>query len=405
MFFVFKVAWRYLFANIGQTLLLIAGVALGAIAFVYITTLMNGLRDRQIRLTTTNIAHIVLEPREKKPVPALQDTKEAKVLAAVQIDTGARPQIREWRGLVTTLENEPEVTAISPEINASGFIVRAQTVRSVSLIGLRPERLNAIIDFSDTLVDGTAQLDGASAIVGADLANDLGLGIGQTIRVRSDRQVEQLLTVRGIFKTGAGFADKRNVVINFDRARALAALPYGITDINVRVKDIWNATETARKLESITGLKAESWIESNPRLSDALNAQRRSGSIIQSFSMLTVIIGVASALLLSAYRRKAEIGIMRAMGLTKGFVLAVFVTQGALVGFIGACVGSFTGYKLTSYLATVGVRADGTPLLPIDPAQGSYGLLIGLITAGAILAALIPARMAARIDPVEAIGG
>jgi lipoprotein-releasing system permease protein len=114
------------------------------------------------------------------------------------------------------------------------------------------------------------------------------------------------------------------------------------------------------------------------------------------------VIGVASALLLSTYRRRPEIGIMRAMGASQGFVVLVFVLQGALVGLMGGLAGAALGYF--ALLPFPGPDNFKPGMLPIDIAKGSYGLAVLLTFIGAVLASIWPARSAARVDPVEAIG-
>ncbi|MBM3516164.1 MAG: FtsX-like permease family protein, partial [Alphaproteobacteria bacterium] len=98
-----------------------------------------------------------------------------------------------------------------------------------------------------------------------------------------------------------------------------------------------------------------------------------------------------------------EIGIMRSMGVTKGFITKVFVLQGVLVGALGAAVGSVMAYGFTSLVAEIARRPDGTPIIPVDPLLGNYPAGILLAVAASAIAAILPARAAAKIDPVEAI--
>src|SRR5690606_26288986 len=114
------------------------------------------------------------------------------------------------------------------------------------------------------------------------------------------------------------------------------------------------------------------------------------------------LIGIASALILSANRRRSEIGIMRAFGLSGRFVASVFVLQGLLVGFIGAAAGCLVGFGFCAWLATL-MRPDGSMMLPIAPSEGGYLMVMTLTTLGAALASVLPARAAARLDPLEAI--
>lgn len=107
-------------------------------------------------------------------------------------------------------------------------------------------------------------------------------------------------------------------------------------------------------------------------------------------------------MMLTTYRRRPEIGIMRAMGASQSFILFVFVAQGAMIGLLGALLGAVLGLAILTPLTPDGEVMPGQ--LSIDVAQGSIGLAIALTVAGAILAAIIPSRSASRADPVEAIG-
>jgi lipoprotein-releasing system permease protein len=93
---------------------------------------------------------------------------------------------------------------------------------------------------------------------------------------------------------------------------------------------------------------------------------------------------------------------MRAMGASRLFVVGVFVTQGALIGVMGGLLGAEIGYLALLPFPTRDAFRSGT--LPMDITQGSYGLAIVLTVLGAIAASILPARAAARVDPVTAIG-
>ncbi len=92
---------------------------------------------------------------------------------------------------------------------------------------------------------------------------------------------------------------------------------------------------------------------------------------------------------------------MRAFGVPGGFILWVFLLQGLLIGLIGALIGCATGYGLCVWLE--GIRVDGVSVLPIAPEQGGYVAALVLTTLGAVIASILPARSASRVDPLEAI--
>jgi lipoprotein-releasing system permease protein len=190
--------------------------------------------------------------------------------------------------------------------------------------------------------------------------------------------------------------------VSLPTARTLFAMPQGVSRIEIKLFDLYAADAVALRVQGLTGLPAASWTEDGAQLLEALNAQAQTGYFLKTFAMITIIIGVASALLLSTYRRRPEIGIMRAMGASRNFVIVVFVLQGALIGVMGGLLGAGVGYLALLPFPTRDAFRSGT--LPMDITQGNYGLAIVLTVLGAIAASILPARAAARVDPVTAIG-
>jgi lipoprotein-releasing system permease protein len=401
MRFAMKVAWRYLLSSRLQTALLLSGVAIGVIAVVFITSLLGGLRSYLIKQTTENIPHVTLEPPDQLAafLPGDPDARQIYVRLKTK---DRREQILQWRSAMEIVGRTPGIAAASPVILGGGFILRGQALSPVGIQGVEPDKLDAISPISPKIVRGSGVIDLQAVLVGTTLADDLGLRVGQPVVVRSERGRERTLVVRGIYRTGLGNLDERTAFVHIKTARTLFDLPQGVTEIDIKLGDLNAADVYAAELGAGTGLKATSWISRNKQIFFALDNQARTGTMITFFAMLTIMIGVASALLLTTFRRRSEIGIMRAMGLSRGFILAVFLLQGAFIGLGGALLGSGVGFVLASLLALNSFQSGGTGL-PIDPAQGSYLLGIGLTTLCGLLAALLPARAASRIDPMEAI--
>ena len=196
--------------------------------------------------------------------------------------------------------------------------------------------------------------------------------------------------------------DSARAFLSLSNARTLFAMPQGVTKIEIKLDDINAADTTALRIIRLTGLNAVPWTDGAEHLMDALNAQAQTGYFLKSFALITILIGVASAILLSTHRRRPEVGIMRAMGASRGFVVCVFVTQGAIIGLIGGVTGALLGYLALLPFPPRNAFQAGT--LPLDITQGSYGLAIALALTSAILASILPARSAAQVDPATAIG-
>ncbi|MBU2136702.1 MAG: ABC transporter permease [Alphaproteobacteria bacterium] len=399
--FALKVARRYLTSNPAQTALLVTGVALGVTVFIFITALIEGLAIRLTDEVTANSAHVTLEPPTRL-AEILPGDEAVRTEGVALVSTFQRRQIRSWRATAELITRQPGISALSPQISGNAFLVKGEAVQPVSVTGLEPARLDAITPITPNLVAGQGALGADGLLIGTQLAEDLGLSAGQPVLLRTDRGGERLLTVRGVFKTGLQSLDSRVAFLSLQTARPLFDLPEGVTNIEIKLDDPGRAREVADFLAGATGLRATPWQEKNLNLEDALEAQGRTGTLIQIFSLISIIIGVASALVLSAYRRRSEVGIMRAFGISGGFIVAVFMLQGLLIGLVGGLLGCVSGYGLCTFLASL-TDADGNPPLPIAPEQGGYVAVLILTTLGAVLASAFPARSASRIDPLEAI--
>jgi lipoprotein-releasing system permease protein len=394
-----KIALRHVLSSPGQTTLLIVGVALGVTVFIFMSALIGGLASLLTQRTVGSIAHVVLEMRERSPgligaAPNAQLT--------VQKDLSRRQQIAVWQPFLPIIEALPGVTAVSPQIRGSAFLTRGQAIAPVGVIGIMPDRLSAIANISAAIVAGEDGLPSDGILIGQKLAEDLGLYVGQAIMLRSDRQRERSFRVSGIFALGIASADRQAVYMNLTTARALFDLPSGISRFELKVSPVADAPKLADTLERATGLKVTSWTQENAQLFEALDAQGRTGTIIKAFALLTIMIGIASAMLLSVMRRRSEIGIMRAAGVSRLFILKVFVLEGTLIGAIGGLSGVLLAWVALAPFPPIAQAQSGS--LPIDVGQGGFLAAFLLTTLAAALASIIPARRAARVDPVEAIG-
>lgn len=394
-----KIAFRHLAATPGQSVLLMLGVATGVSVFIFMSALIGGLATLLTQRTVGNIPHITLEMAERNPSILLPQASEQM---AIQKDLSRRAQIAVWEPAVAMVEALPGVVAVSPQIRGSAFVTRGLAVAPVGVIGVEPDKLSAIADIGGKIVAGSDGLTTDTVLIGETLADELGLRTGQTILIQSDRGRERSFRIGGIFALGVASADRQALYMNFRTARALFDLPSGISRIEIKVSDPQAAPEIAQTIRAATGLKTTAWTDENAQLFEALDAQGRTGSIIKVFALITIIIGIASAMLLSIVRRRSEIGIMRAVGSSQGFVLSIFVIEGILIGAAGAVMGATIAWL--ALLPFPPISAAETGGLPIDRAQGDYLLAIVLTTLASAVASLLSAGKASKIDPVEAIG-
>ena len=259
---------------------------------------------------------------------------------------------------------------------------------------------------SDALCATIAQAwDGYDILIGPELASDLGLDVGDKLRVSAASGVDTVLTVSGIFDLGSKGANQRTTYLALHSAQSLLGLPGGVSSLDVTVKDVYAAEDVAQRITALTGVQADSWIKTNAQFFSAVQAQVTANTAIRFFVGLSVAFGIASVLFVSVVQRSREIGILRAMGVTRARVLRLFLLQGGLLGLAGSAAGAAIGAAALVLWREVARGPDGLPLVPVTLQATLFVAALVLATVTGLLAAVAPALRAARLDPVVAIRG
>ncbi len=400
--FELRVALRFLREGRMQTVLIIVGVAAGVAVIAYISALISGLQNSTLTKTLGAQAHISVRAPDDVVTPAAAALPGATVLTETQPRAQRARSVANWQALLPLLEKLPNVAGVSPMVSGAGLALRGEAVLSVALMGVELERYDRMIGLRSKVVSGTARLEPGEAIVGRELAQDLGVRVGDRLTVRTTTSNESL-RVTALVDLGVRDLNRRTVIVPLRAAQNLLALPGGATGLDLTLHDVWTAQSLAEALRAQFPYKIESWQESNAQLVSALNAQSVSTGIIRGVVLAVVVLGIASVLVVSVVQKQREIGILRAMGATRGQVLRLFLVQGAVVGAVGSAVGLLLAVLLIWAFTNFVRGSDGLPLfnitLPLDTA-----VQVALVaTVCGVLAAIAPARRAARLDPAQAI--
>lgn len=391
---------RYLREGRMQTVLILAGVTGGVAVIIFLTTLISQLQISIIDKTLGSQAHIVLRPPQainRTTLPA------GNTAAIVQPRAQRLRSIDQWEAMAQLAGQTQNVTAVSPIVSGAGFAVRAEANQPIALLGVDAERYQRIVQMSRYLKQGRFNVSEANTVVGIELAKDLGVGLGDKIRLVTVDGRNDLLNIVGIFDIGNRDLNRRWVFTSIKMAQTLLDLPGGITQIDLRVGNLFEAETTARQLQAQTGLTSESWMQTNAQLLTALKSQSVSNNLIRFFVTLIVAVGIASVLVVSVVQKQKEIGILRAMGASPRRVMSIFLLQGGLYGLVGSVLGSALSLGLLQFFSRLTGNADGSSLFTptLDPLVVTGACALAMVVG--LLAAALPARRAARLDPVQAI--
>ena len=404
--FEWVVALRFLREGRFQTALIIGGATVGVAVVIFITALVNGLQANTIRRTLGSQAHIVVRPIEEVATAQRQGDDAGAVLPRVQARAQRLRSIDQWPALVGELERRPGVAAVSAQVTGPAFAQRGDASKSVAVQGIEPDRYQRIIAMDDKLVAGAFRVGPGEAVIGRDLAADLGIGLDDRFRLvtsGSTGPVDDAYTVTGLVDLGIRDMNRRAVFLGLRTAQALFDLPGGASQLDLKVDNLFAAEDIARGITAATGLTADSWMKTNEQLLAALNAQTITTRTIRIFVAIVVVLGIASVLVVSVVQKRREIGILRAMGASRGRIQRVFLLQGAIVALAGSVLGSALATAMVATFLKVARNADGSPIFALELDPWLYvSSALGAIVFG-LLAAAAPARRAAALDPAQAI--
>ena len=406
--FEWIVAIRFLREGRLQTLFIIAGVAIGVGVIVFMSALLAGLQGNFIRRILSAQAHIQLvQPQQvTRPLRIGRDAPPGQVEGAiVQPPLQLTKSMDQWQAVLAQVRAMSGIKVVSPVASGPVLVVRGNATKAVTVSGIEPETYFRIVDFSDKIVRGNLRLTGSDILIGTELSSDLGVDVGDKLHVTSASGASTVLSIVGVFDLGNKGANQRSTFTTLRMAQSLLDMPGGVTSVEVTVNDIYAAESLAQRIAADTGVEADSWIKSSAQFFAAISAQTTANTAIRFFVGLSVAFGIASVLVVVVVQKSREIGILRAMGISRGQILRLFLLQGGLLGLGGAMAGCGIGAVALVLWQRFARNADGTPLFPLAFDPNLFALALVLATLTGLLAAFAPALRAARLDPVVAIRG
>jgi lipoprotein-releasing system permease protein len=396
------VALRYLRDQPFQTGLILSGIGVGVSVIIFLSALITGLQQSIIDRTLGSQAQVFVRPVEE--VPRVHAITEGRLLSA----TVERPpqrvrSIDGWQEVEALLLRSPGVTGVAPTVTGPAIAVRGGGSIALSVRGIELPSYRNIVDVESRLVEGSFDLAGFHVVVGTELARKLGVTLGGRVRIQAAGDRGGVYTISGIFDYNSATLNESLVFVSLRGAQTLFGIPGGVSAIEVKGPDVFQAEALAERIRDRTGLVAESWMEQNGDLLVGLRSQSMSSIMIQVFVILAVALGIASVLAVSVVQKAREIGILRATGTRSGSVTRIFLIQGAILGGVGSLLGIALGTFLALFFASVARNPDGSATFPIALTPLLYGRsALVAITVG-LLSAALPARDASRLDPATAI--
>lgn len=408
--FELKVAWRHLIRSHGQTELTVGAVAVGVLLVVFLSSLINGLQVGLVEDVVGSIPHVAVEAASPDAKPLWKVKSDSgHTMSNLEKMTTRSKRIGQWESMQGAISAIPGVKVVAPAVEGDGLVTRGAKTIGARVIGIVPSEQLRVISLKNRVVEGDfTKVDAQNAAIGTKMADDLGLKIGNRLRLTSNVGVTETFRIAAIFDLGIEQANQSAIYIGIEAAQAMFKIGKDITNMNIRIAKMYSANAIAKQIRGITPLAVTSWMESNEAFLDTLRMQNTAAAIIQGMTLMASAFGVASVMIVFVVQKSRDIGILKSMGATCRQIRRIFILEGLGVGFGGALIGSGIGaglcYLVTSL--TIPGQMFGGKQATIVPMQFdmSYVLLASAVAlAMGLIASIVPAHRAANLDPVDAI--
>jgi lipoprotein-releasing system permease protein len=357
------------------------GLAVGVAVQIFVGMLLQNLQAGLVDTVVGTSSHVTVLPGEDEVT------------------------ISDWEAVVQEMEAIEDFQTVAVTADSSALLQEGEETRSVQVRGFQFEKADRMYRIDESIYEGEMPSSDDQVLVGLQLQEDLGLELDDTVTlITADRETFNF-TVSGFFDLGNTALNERWVMMRLEASQGMFGMGDDVTSVESQVGEVFEADSIAKrvaKLPSTSGLTVVNWIDSNEDLFSALASQGASSIMIQTFVLMSVVIGIASILSITVLQKSRQIGILKAMGIKDRASSIIFLSQGLFLGLGGAVIGMALGTVL--FLGFLqGISQSGDTIISSD-LNYTFILASGLIaTLAALGASLLPAAKSRKLDPIEVI--
>jgi lipoprotein-releasing system permease protein len=404
-----RIACRFLTARKRAMLMSLSCTVLGVGLFIVTQATTSGFEKFFVKAILGADGAIRVEDK-------LQDTLRSNMAAR----SGGRAGEREGLRFIEGVEEPTQVMeALRQFANVSGAsaVIRATVdVRSAfkndtaQIFGVDIVAHIKVSNLDQHVVAGTITAfrnKASGALVGRELADRLQLSVGDSFLIGKQADARRF-QVSAIYETGVSDIDKVRIYVHLGEARSLLKKPSGVSFIQLDLRDPSRAEADAAQMEQVVGYSAKPWQRREKVWLDVFHALRVSSGITVTVFTLIASLAMFNTLAMIVIEKTKDIAILRSMGYERRDVTRIFLWQAVIVLAIGAVLGSGFGALGTWLVSKVPLKLHGiivTKTYVVDPSGWHYVAAVATAAVMVMIASIIPARRAARLEPGEIVRG
>ncbi|MCT7378448.1 ABC transporter permease [Chelativorans salis] len=408
---ILEIAFTHIAGRGRQTLVAIIGVAVGVGFSIAMAALMEGGQDDFVEQLVNTMPHVEVTDEERSA-----RRQPAEAIFAVTEISGLRPR-EDRRGIINPTAALAWLGGwvpgrFAPSLNAQGVVRFSGREVGAAIVGIDPQSERGVSPIVGEFVAGdfaALTAGGNNIVIGDTMAERLGAELGDTVTAVSSQGLTRNFRIVGLFHTGTTARDEGEAYVLLKNAQILAERPNAVNKIRIKLDDPNQAPAVARRVEAELGYKAEAWQEANEALLEALVVRNVIMYTVVAAIMLVAGFGIFNIISTITHEKARDIAIMKSLGFAEGDMRRLFLLEGVVIGLGGSAFGWALGFGLVYALSLVRfeLAATGQEMtrLPIAWSLLHYLIASGFALASAAVAGYLPARRAARQNPVDIIRG
>jgi lipoprotein-releasing system permease protein len=412
---IFKIVWAHLTGRKRQTIVSMLGVMFGITVFIFQAGMITGLQNYFIEKTINSTPHIQISNETNasdEPIAAKAYEESDDIWFSVrnQKERDDIDKIKDGLQIASILENLPEVYGVSPSLTSQAIFKLGVSDVSAMVYGVDIRKENRLFNLEKDIVQGSIirlETVNNGLVLGSGLAEKLGASLNDNLKIVSPSGVTLTMKVVGIITTGLRDLDNQRAYASLRNAQKLLKVQSSyITDISIKLKDIDKAEVLAKEFENRFGYQAEDWKVKNAAVFSVFKIQNIVTYLVIISIMVVSGFGIFNIITMMIYEKMKDIAILKALGFTDKDIRRIFLSEALLIGFAGGVLGVVLGLIVSVIASSIPFKVEGFVTserlsVNFNPIFYTIAFLFGLLTTA--IAGLLPARKAAKVDPLQII--
>ena len=379
-----RIALQFLKNSKFQTILIIIGLGIGIAVQIFVGALLQNLQAGFLESIVNKSPHVTVLPEK--------DQKS----------------ISNWEVMVEEISDVDGIKVMGVTADSAAQVLKGNKTLNVLVRGLSTELSEKIYKIPEAIYEGEQPSSNRQIMIGKEFSEENNVRIGDTLTLAALAGFETLIqnfTVSGLFDLENPSLNNLWVIMTIQASQEFFGLGNDITANETQIDDVFAADSISDEIATLLAndkIIVENWKEKNPDFFSAVSAQSASSYMIQTFVLMSVIIGIASVLSITVIQKSRQIGILKAMGIKDRQAGLIFMFQGLFIGLGGAILGLSLG-SLLFYGFIQAITSSGNSFLTAD---FNLGFMVGsaiVAVVSSVGASVLPALKSRKLNPIEVI--